>query len=52
MLKEEVFSFALGGADAHIELHSGDEQALATEIIRLVDTYGFDGLDIDQSKRN
>ena len=37
---------ALGGADAHIELHSGDEQALA-KIIRLVDTYGFDGLDID-----
>ncbi|WP_459501605.1 chitinase [Bacillus sp. C1] len=38
---------ALGGADAHIELKKGDEQALANEIIRLVETYGFDGLDID-----
>ncbi|WP_047249282.1 fibronectin type III domain-containing protein [Chromobacterium subtsugae] len=38
---------SLGGADAHIELHAGQEQALATEIIRLVETYGFDGLDID-----
>ena len=38
---------SLGGADAHIELHKGQEQALADEIIRLVETYGFDGLDID-----
>lgn len=38
---------ALGGADAHIELLSGDEEALAAEIIRLTDLYGFDGLDID-----
>ncbi|OLF55300.1 chitinase [Pseudomonas chlororaphis] len=38
---------SLGGADAHIELHKGNEQALANEIIRLVETYGFDGLDID-----
>ncbi len=36
-----------GGADAHIELHAGQEQALAAEIVRLVETYGFDGLDID-----
>ncbi|RON72465.1 chitinase [Pseudomonas fluorescens] len=38
---------SLGGADAHIELRSGQEQPLANEIIRLVETYGFDGLDID-----
>ncbi len=38
---------ALGGADAHIELRNGQEQALADEIIRLVEVYGFDGLDID-----
>ncbi|GIU22522.1 immunoglobulin-like domain-containing protein [Shewanella sp. MBTL60-007] len=38
---------ALGGADAHIELSNGQEQALADEIIRLVEQYGFDGLDID-----
>lgn len=40
---------SLGGADAHIELHeaNGDTQHFADEIIRLVDLYGFDGLDID-----
>lgn len=38
---------ALGGADAHIELRTGQEQAFADEIIRLVEAYGFDGLDID-----
>lgn len=38
---------ALGGADAHIQLQKGDEQAFANEIIRQVETYGFDGLDID-----
>lgn len=38
---------SLGGADAHIELHTGDEEKLKDEIIRLVETYGFDGLDID-----
>ncbi|PMH41163.1 chitinase [Vibrio sp. 10N.286.49.B3] len=38
---------ALGGADAHVEMKSGDEQAFADEVIRLTDLYGFDGLDID-----
>ncbi|AZD08760.1 Chitinase [Pseudomonas chlororaphis] len=38
---------SLGGADAHIGLNPGHEQPLANEIIRLVETYGFDGLDID-----
>lgn len=38
---------SLGGADAEIELAEGDEQAFALELIRLVETYGFDGLDID-----
>ncbi|SHN04373.1 Chitinase [Pseudomonas asturiensis] len=38
---------SLGGAGAEILLHQGQEEALAYEIIRLVETYGFDGLDID-----
>ena len=38
---------SLGGADAHIELQSSDEDALVARIIYLVETYGFDGLDID-----
>lgn len=38
---------ALGGADARVELKTGDEQAFAQEIIRLTDKFGFDGLDID-----
>ncbi|KQN49491.1 chitinase [Serratia sp. Leaf50] len=40
---------SLGGADAHIEMHAanGDTQKFADQIIDLVDTYGFDGLDID-----
>ncbi len=38
---------SLGGAEAHIELHKGQEQAFANEIIRLVNVYGFDGLDLD-----
>ena len=38
---------SLGGADAHIELANSDEDALVERIIFLVETYGFDGLDID-----
>ncbi|MFO2464431.1 glycosyl hydrolase family 18 protein [Pseudomonas sp. 15FMM2] len=45
--QERAVLISLGGADAHIELHIGDELPLANEIIRLVETYGFDGLDID-----
>lgn len=45
--ENRVVLISLGGADSHIELHKGDEQAFADEVIRLVETYGFDGLDID-----
>ncbi len=38
---------ALGGADAHIALTKAQEDDFVNEVIRLVDTYGFDGLDID-----
>lgn len=38
---------SLGGADAHVQLKNGDETAFANELIRLVETYGFDGIDID-----
>lgn len=38
---------SLGGANAQISLHKGQEQELADRIIELVKTYGFDGLDID-----
>ncbi|SDW89397.1 chitinase family 18 [Pseudomonas syringae] len=38
---------SLGGAEAEIKLKAGQEDALAYEIIRLVEVYGFDGLDID-----
>ncbi|RDK03802.1 glycosyl hydrolase family 18 protein [Paraburkholderia lacunae] len=45
--QQRAVLISLGGADAHIELHAGQEEPLAIEIIRLVETYGFDGLDID-----
>lgn len=38
---------SLGGADAHIALTEKQTGALAAEIIRLTEKYGFDGLDID-----
>ncbi|MGG5306067.1 hypothetical protein IGK38_000704 [Enterococcus pernyi] len=47
-----VVIISLGGADSHIELHKGEEQAFADEIIRLVEVYGFDGLDIDLEQTN
>ena len=37
---------ALGGRDANIALHRGDELSLATRINELVDKFGFDGLNI------
>lgn len=42
---------SLGGAEAHIELHAGDELALATRIKELVDKFSFDGLDIALEKK-
>ena len=45
--QDRAVLLSLGGADAHIELKSGDAQKFADEIIRLVELYGFDGLDID-----
>ena len=38
---------SLGGADAQIAMASHQVEPLAYEIIRLVETYGFNGLDID-----
>lgn len=38
---------ALGGADAHIELKQSDEDAFIAAVIKQVDTYGFDGIDLD-----
>ncbi|EUM16561.1 hypothetical protein L465_00375 [Enterobacter sp. BIDMC 29] len=38
---------SLGGALAHIELKQGDAAKFADELVRLVELYGFDGLDID-----
>lgn len=45
----QAVMLSLGGANAHIELYAanGDTEHFANEIIRLVDLYGFDGLDID-----
>ncbi|QTO46691.1 fibronectin type III domain-containing protein [Burkholderia latens] len=45
--QQRAVLISLGGADAHIELYAGQEDALALQIIRLVEDYGFDGLDID-----
>ncbi|WP_207209712.1 carbohydrate-binding protein [Pectobacterium zantedeschiae] len=45
--QDRAVLLSLGGADAHIQLGSGDAQKFAAEIIRLIELYGFDGLDID-----
>ncbi|EPU3937292.1 glycosyl hydrolase family 18 protein [Morganella morganii] len=42
-----IVLISMGGADAHIALQKGDEEALAQQIIQLVEIYGFNGLDID-----
>ncbi|WP_339021586.1 glycosyl hydrolase family 18 protein [Spiroplasma endosymbiont of Atherix ibis] len=38
---------SLGGADAHINLYENQKDEFVTEILRLVDRFGFDGVDID-----
>lgn len=40
-------ALSMGGPDAQIELHAGQEETLTNEIIRLVETYGFDGINLD-----
>ncbi|WP_129544046.1 carbohydrate-binding protein [Serratia sp. 1D1416] len=45
--QDRAVLLSLGGADAHIQLAHGDAPKFANEIIRLVELYGFDGLDID-----
>lgn len=45
--QDRAVLLSLGGADAHIQLSKGDAIKFAGEIIRLVELYGFDGLDID-----
>lgn len=44
----QAVMLSLGGADArNIALKPGDGQKFATEIIRLIELYGIDGVDID-----
>ncbi|AUB31448.1 glycosyl hydrolase family 18 protein [Spiroplasma floricola] len=38
---------SLGGADAHINLYENQKDEFVAEILRLVDRFGFDGVDID-----
>ncbi|MCT4234930.1 fibronectin type III domain-containing protein [Elizabethkingia anophelis] len=45
--QNRIVLISLGGADAHIEMHSGQEIDFSKRIIELSDRYGFDGLDID-----
>jgi len=45
--QDRAVLLSLGGAEAHIQLSAGDAEKFADEIIRLIELYGFDGLDID-----
>lgn len=45
--KGKKIVLSLGGADAHIVLTAAQQPALIAEILRLVNDFGIDGIDID-----